>query len=585
MMGVGTLHVAIVSVLLFTESYGFQAPLCISQKFARAPFSQVHYASKLLVGNALLRPAQVDVWNLKMSSAPETVAEGEQNKNMLLPRNPGKSAPKKSGAAAEPSRVRGMSKGEVDPILLDKAFTAFADTLLQKKGRVRFHRINESFRKEFPQWGEDVLSSQTLGRRVQIWFEDKYGESLTKSGSGAYIGLTVLNPQYVSLDMSRIRAVQAEVNPENAKIMKLMGIPVKKAQKMTGSTATTPKARANKNSKKIAPAPVGEPGGLDRVRQRLGSIGPSSGLPAGAPGGVERVNQRLGSMSPEQLNVAARIGSGGAEPGTKKSKKYPGTDTKLEALEPTLVLCVDAFANSLLVPDGHVTFKEVFAAFKAQFPLLADEKHMAPNFLGAHLRDWYQAKYHKELVRAKITADGESTANLLKRRSSLPYQGLSIMPDPSKADVTLMNEAKVALRRALKMEGVGIMVRRNKGGNFVVATIMPGSPASLLGQVEAEDVLLAVGGIETDGMSAQQLADAVLGPRGSSVSVTLRRSTVQREVDGATHNLDRVYSVELVRSDKPITQPRTPEIKAAERYASSLASSIDTNIAAPSSSS
>ena len=46
------------------------------------------------------------------------VQEGEQNKNMLLPRNPGKSAPKKSGAAAEPSRVRGMSKGEVDPILV-----------------------------------------------------------------------------------------------------------------------------------------------------------------------------------------------------------------------------------------------------------------------------------------------------------------------------------------------------------------------------------------------------------------------------------------------------------------------------------
>jgi len=58
-------------------------------------------------------------------------------------------------------------------------------------------------------------------------------------------------------------------------------------------------------------------------------------------------------------SLTTTAGSGGAEPGTKKSKKYPGTDTKLEALEPTLVLCVDAFANSLLVPDGHVTFKEV----------------------------------------------------------------------------------------------------------------------------------------------------------------------------------------------------------------------------------
>ena len=46
----------------------------------------------------------------------------------------------------------------------------------------------------------------------------------------------------------------------------------------------------------------------------------------------------------------------------------------------------------------------------------------------------------------------------VKRRSALPYRDLSLVPDPSSIDPTLMNEAKVALRRALKMEGVGIMV-------------------------------------------------------------------------------------------------------------------------------
>ena len=51
MMGVGTLHVAIVSVSLLTESYGFQAPLCISQKFARAPFSQVCSSASVLTAN------------------------------------------------------------------------------------------------------------------------------------------------------------------------------------------------------------------------------------------------------------------------------------------------------------------------------------------------------------------------------------------------------------------------------------------------------------------------------------------------------------------------------------------------------
>jgi len=244
-------------------------------------------------------------------------------------------------------------------------------------------------------------------------------------------------------------------------------------------------------------------------------------------------------------------------------------------MEPTLVLCVEAFANTLLVPSGHVTFKDVYAAFKTQFPLLADEKYMTPNFLGAHLRDWYLAKFHTELVREK-GVKGE-----VKRRSALPYRDLSLVPDPLAIDPTLLNEAKVALRRALKMEGVGIMVRRNKAGQYVVATMMPGSPAALAGNVEADDVLLAVGGQETEGMTPQQLADAVLGPRGSKVSVTLRRSAVQRIVDDQTQTLERVYTVELVRSDKPVAQPNTPELSAAERYASSLASQVDAAVSAP----
>ena len=56
-----------------------------------------------------------------------------------------------------------MSKGEVDPEQLNKAFAAFADTLLQKKGRVRFYRINESFRAMFPAFAsEEKLSNQVL---------------------------------------------------------------------------------------------------------------------------------------------------------------------------------------------------------------------------------------------------------------------------------------------------------------------------------------------------------------------------------------------------------------------------------------
>ena len=286
----------------------------------------------------------------------------------------------------------------------------------------------------------------------------------------------------------------------------------------------------------------------EALRQRSGGRVGSSGEQGGRSGG------RLGSMT---------------------GAAYPATDTKDQAMEPTLVLCVEAFANSLLVPSGHVTFKDVYAAFKSQFPLLADEKFMPPNFLGAHLRDWYKAKYHKDLVREE-GVKGES-----KRRSALPYRDLSLVPDVSTVDATLMNEAKGALRRALKMEGVGIMVRRNKAGQYVVATMMPGSPAALAGNVEADDVLLAVGGHEVEGLTPQQLADVVLGPRGSVVSVTLRRSAVQRMVEGESQTLERVYTVQLVRSDKPVAQPTVPKLSAAERYATNLASQVDTAVSSP----
>jgi len=369
-----------------------------------------------------------------------------------------------------------------------------------------------------------------------------------------------------------------------------MGIPVKTGageESAGGATRNTPQARATKASKRRAakkvpePAPVGAPGGADRVNQRLGSMSPDeltkrqleasgSKTLVGVPGGAARVNQRLGSMSPDEL-TKRQLGAKTAEAGKGTgAQKYPGKDTKDEQIEPTLVMCIEAFANSMLVPEGHVTFREVFAAFKTHFPLLADEKHMAPNFLGAHLKDWYEAKHRTPLVRAKDSEGGGL------RRSALPYQGLSLIADQSQADATLMNEAKVALRRALKMEGVGIMVRRNQAGQYVVATVMPGSPASVGGKVETDDVILAVGGIETDGMSPQQLADAVLGPQGSRVSVTLRRAAVQTQVDGETQRLERVYTLDLVRSDKPIVAPNTPEIAAAERYASTLALQMKT---------
>jgi hypothetical protein len=259
--------------------------------------------SAMLLGNSFsaaradLAALHVTVMRTVATNAAVEKEENKGGKKVLLPRKTPRNEkpPLKETSPDDSRRARGMSKGEVDPVQLDKAFTAFADTLLQKKGRVRFYRINDGFRQMFPQFdSEEKLSNQTLGRRVQMWYESRFGEPIGKSGRGAYVGLTMLNPQYVSVNMQKIRAVQAELNEENAKMMASMGIPVRKgAGGEQGPRSETPRARTRKQ--KAAPAkdnaaPVGEPGGRERVNQRLGSVG--------APGGLDRVNQRLGSMSP-----------------------------------------------------------------------------------------------------------------------------------------------------------------------------------------------------------------------------------------------------------------------------------------------
>ena len=560
-----TKHLVLLSLLLLAETQGFQAPWSVgSATLASRPLvkSGVCNKDKLMLVKFAARTGATSAVYMSLSQMPLASAEsfaGADKQDKTHSRQ---------NAFQNVTRNRGMSKGEVNAEHLDKAFTAFADTLLQKKGRVRFYRINEAFRREFPQWAsEEILSNQTLGRRVQIWYENKFNEPLGKTSRGAYVGLTMLNPQYVSINMAKIRAVQATLNPASAKILKSLGIEVvdqeegaieRINQKLGSPTRDTPRARARKGKKTTA-APVGEAGGIDRVNQRLGSMKPEE-LYARAQA---ESNQRLGSMGRQTGSMFGRMGSVGGRMGSGGGKqRYAGSDTKNDKLEPTLVLCIEAFANSLLVPVGHITFKQLYGAFEAQFPQLADEKHMSPNFLGAHLRDWYEAKYRQNLVRARMPGEDKAEKEGEKkavRRSALPYEGLSLITDMSKVDLTLLNEAKVALRRALKMEGVGIMVRRSKAGKFVVASIMPGSPASLGGQVEADDVILAVGGLETEGMTPQQLADAVLGPRGSQVSVTLRRSAVGgqsgqvksgTEGESQVQALDRVYTVQLVCESK-----------------------------------
>jgi len=55
---------------------------------------------------------------------------------------------------------------------------------------------------------------------------------------------------------------------------------------------------------------------------------------------------------PEELSRRSRLGSMGGTSASgekilRRSKKYAGADTKAQAMEPALTLCVEAFANTI----------------------------------------------------------------------------------------------------------------------------------------------------------------------------------------------------------------------------------------------
>jgi len=69
--------------------------------------------------------------------------------------------------------------------------------------------------------------------------------------------------------------------------------------------------------------------------------------------------------------------------------------------------------------------------------------------------------------------------------------------------------------------GLGITLRLNPEGQYYVKRMERGGPAERSGQVNEGDKLLAVGGLAVSGFEYQDLANLVLGPEGSSVTLAL----------------------------------------------------------------
>jgi carboxyl-terminal processing protease len=81
-----------------------------------------------------------------------------------------------------------------------------------------------------------------------------------------------------------------------------------------------------------------------------------------------------------------------------------------------------------------------------------------------------------------------------------------------------------------KFEGIGAEVSSNSDNQPVIITTLPDSPAARAG-IESGDVILAVNGKTTEGMSLVEVALTVRGPAGTTVTLTILHQGATDPVD------------------------------------------------------
>ena len=79
-------------------------------------------------------------------------------------------------------------------------------------------------------------------------------------------------------------------------------------------------------------------------------------------------------------------------------------------------------------------------------------------------------------------------------------------------------------------EGIGATLRETSGGGIQIVRTFPGMPAER-GGVLPGDIIEAVNGVKTQGLNSTEVAAMVRGPRGTTVTLTLRRADRPRPFD------------------------------------------------------
>lgn len=76
-------------------------------------------------------------------------------------------------------------------------------------------------------------------------------------------------------------------------------------------------------------------------------------------------------------------------------------------------------------------------------------------------------------------------------------------------------------------EGIGAYIGQTDAGETLVLESLPDTPAKAAG-LQAQDVILAVDGTSTKGLTAEEVVEMVRGPAGTSVTLLVSRSGVER---------------------------------------------------------
>jgi len=105
---------------------------------------------------------------------------------------------------------------------------------------------------------------------------------------------------------------------------------------------------------------------------------------------------------------------------------------------------------------------------------------------------------------------------------------VSSLEDPYSSFLTEEDKKRLEEDLSGEFEGIGAILTQ-KDSQIVVVGILDGSPASTA-KLQADDVILAVNQELTDGQVLDQVVSRIRGPKGSEVTLTIRRSEKVSEI-------------------------------------------------------